>query len=149
MLRRAVLLGFRQEEFSRGAAQRGAEGIKVLRAWVCLSALYLGYRPRGDACNRGKPLLRQPAGAGPDACPFTVTYEATVEGNVVRSIFYQTFEHGIPRREARGTAPKGRALTVSAVESYSKELIERLAAETAPKDKKEPAAFMKRPNWAE
>lgn len=115
----------------------------AVRSTRLVDAIESGFRAAGAR------VVRQPAGAGPDACPFTVTYEATVEGNVVRSIFYQTFEHGIPRREARGTAPKGRALTVSAVESYSKELIERLAAGAAPKDKKEPAAFMKRPNWAE
>lgn len=84
----------------------------------------------------GAEVKRLPSGSGPDACPFVITYEVPDTDGVVNTIRYQTFEHGIPRVDATGTAPEGRALTVKAVEAYSAELLgrltERAAAQPAP-----------------
>lgn len=83
----------------------------------------------------GLKVTRLKAGTGPYACPFVLTYDVPSGDGLVSVIRFQTFEHGIPRVDAAGRAPAGRALTVGAVEAYAKELIDRLkarAGETAP-----------------
>lgn len=74
----------------------------------------------------GAQVKRLPAGSGPGACPFVLTYEVHAEKGVINAIFYQTFENGIPRLQATGRAPQGRGLTVAAVEAYTQELLARL-----------------------
>lgn len=86
-----------------------------------VDAIESGFRKAGANVKR----LR--AGSGPDACSFVVTYEVPNNQGSVNVIRYQTYEHGIPRVDATGSAPQGRALTVQAVEAYSAELLSKLA----------------------
>lgn len=82
-------------------------------------------------CKAGANVKRLRAGSGPDACSFVVTYEVPNKQGSVNVIRYQTYEHGIPRVDATGSAPQGRALTVQAVEAYSAELLSKLAHKKA------------------
>ena len=86
-----------------------------------VEAIESGFRKAGAEVKR----LR--AGTGPEACSFVVTYDVPNRQGTISMIRYQTYEHGIPRVDATGTAPEGRALTVQAVEAYSAELLARLA----------------------
>lgn len=90
-----------------------------------VDAIESGFRKAGANVKR----LR--AGTGPDACSFVVTYEVPNKQGSVNVIRYQTYEHGIPRVDATGSAPQGRALTVQAVEAYSAELLSKLAHKKA------------------
>ena len=90
-----------------------------------VDAIESGFRKAGANVKR----LR--AGSGPDACSFVVTYEVPNKQGSVNVIRYQTYEHGIPRVDATGSAPQGRALTVQAVEAYSAELLSKLAHKKA------------------
>ena len=93
-----------------------------------VDAIESGFRKAGANVKR----LR--AGSGPDACSFVVTYEVPNKQGSVNVIRYQTYEHGIPRVDATGSAPQGRALTVQAVEAYSAELL--CLQPTAPRQKR-------------
>lgn len=70
-----------------------------------VDAIESGFRKAGANVKR----LR--AGSGPDACSFVVTYEVPNKQGSVNVIRYQTYEHGIPRVDATGSAPQDRALT--------------------------------------
>lgn len=74
----------------------------------------------------GADVKRLPAGSGADACPFVITYEVESTEGVIRTVVYHTFEHGIPRNNARGRAPEGRGLTVDMVALHSRELLRNL-----------------------
>ncbi len=80
----------------------------------------------------GVEVKRLPSGTGPMACPFVLTYDVPSEDGLVSVIRFQTFEHGIPRVDAAGRAPAGRALTVNAVEAYVQELFSKLAHRNRP-----------------
>lgn len=75
----------------------------------------------------GAEVRRIRSGSGPMVCPFVITYDVPSDSGLVNVIRFQTFEHGIPRVDAAGTAPEGRALTVQAVEAYAAELLARIA----------------------
>ncbi len=79
----------------------------------------------------GARVRRLRAGEGPGVCDFVVTYAVDTARGRIRTIVYQTYEHGIPRVEARGKAPPGRFLTAESVRAYSAELMERLAPKKA------------------
>ena len=100
---------------------------EVLRKMKKTAEDYLG-EPVTEA---GANVKRLRAGSGPDACSFVVTYEVPNKQGSVNVIRYQTYEHGIPRVDATGSAPQGRALTVQAVEAYSAELLSKLAHKKA------------------
>lgn len=65
-----------------------------------VDAIESGFRKAGANVKR----LR--AGSGPDACSFVVTYEVPNKQGSVNVIRYQTYEHGIPRVDATGSAPQ-------------------------------------------
>ena len=74
----------------------------------------------------GATVKRLEPGTSPKACPFVITYEVAAEKGVITAVVFQTFEHGIPRMQASGAAPKGRGLTVSMAAGFAHELLGRL-----------------------
>lgn len=60
-----------------------------------------------------------PAGEGPMACPFVITYDIKVRGPRISEIYLQTFEHGVPIVDARGAAREGAGLTTANVAEYA------------------------------
>ena len=74
----------------------------------------------------GAEVKRLEPGTSPKACPFVITYEVAAEKGVITTVVFQTFEHGIPRLQASGAAPKGRGLTVAMAAGYAHELLGRL-----------------------
>lgn len=76
----------------------------------------------------GVSFERLPAGSGPDACPFVLTYSVRLRGDVLEGVVFQTFEHGIPRVEAQGSAEPGKGLTAQRVAAFTQELFARLRA---------------------
>lgn len=74
----------------------------------------------------GVSFERLPAGSGPDACPFVITYAVRTQGDLVDGVVFQTFEHGIPRIEAKGRAEPGKGLTAQRVAAFTQELFLKL-----------------------
>ncbi|MDO5530965.1 hypothetical protein [Sutterella sp.] len=104
----------------------------------------------------GAEVKRIAAGSGTLVCPFVITYDLPSDDGIVSSIRFQSFEHGIPRLDAAGRAPKGKALTIAAVEAYAAEFLNRASrrgkpaeAEKAPEAEKPVTAstFRSVPNW--
>lgn len=122
---------------SSASADEAADFAPVSRRSVCLLENDAVKSPKlADAIETGllaagAEVKRLPSGTGPMACPFVITYDVPSEDGLVSVVRFQTFEHGIPRLDAAGRAPAGRALTVKAVEAYAKELLEKLVAADA------------------
>lgn len=118
----------------------------------------------------GVSFERLAPGTGPDACPFVLTYSVETRGDVVEGVVFQTFEHGIPRLEAKGRAEAGKGLTAQRVAAFTEELMGKLrmiaklkareaegagrTAQTSPTneanaeaDAASMPAFQKQPDW--
>ena len=89
----------------------------------------------------GAEVKRLEPGTSPKACPFVLTYEVAAQNGVITAVVFQTFENGIPRMQASGSAPKGRGLTVAMAAGYAHELLGRLKGtyKQAPKPAQQPA----------
>ncbi len=66
-----------------------------------------------------------PAGAGPQVCSYTITYEVEFEGKHLKSVTFHTFENGIPIYSARGTASATTGITFDMVSQYVQLVIAR------------------------
>ncbi len=66
-----------------------------------------------------------PAGAGPAACSYTISYDAHYDGRLLRSVTFYTFENGVPIYSARGTPNGSGGVTFDMVSQYVQLVIER------------------------
>ncbi len=66
-----------------------------------------------------------PAGEGPLACSYSLTYSIDYEGKTIKSVQFYTFENGIPIGNARGTPNDAGGLTFDMVSQYVQLVIER------------------------